>query len=191
MRPSAGSGSRAGGGMPISTEDRARYPANWSSELSPAVLLRARLQCECMGECGRGHEGVRCPERHLHWSVWGGLRHRVILTTAHVNHTPEDGRPEILRAWCQGCHLHYDRDHHDQSRVLRLQLGLEAAGQETLFDARAVGRNGACQPADGFDVEEISQWALPLVDPRRFEELQTLSVELLPEEVRAGLDAAI
>jgi 5-methylcytosine-specific restriction endonuclease McrA len=45
-----------------------------------------------------------------------GTGSTVVLTTAHLNHTPEDCRPENLRAMCQGCHLHYDREHHAQTR---------------------------------------------------------------------------
>lgn len=33
---------------------------------------------------------------------------RIVLTVAHLNHTPEDCRPENLRAWCQRCHNRYD-----------------------------------------------------------------------------------
>lgn len=99
--------------MPIRPENRNRYPADWP-EISRSIKERAGWRCECHGECGRGtHEG-RCPNRH------GGNAHgtgsRVVLTTAHLDHTPENCDPENLRAMCQGCHLHYDREHHAETR---------------------------------------------------------------------------
>lgn len=38
-----------------------------------------------------------------------------VLTVAHLNHQPEDCRPENLKAMCQRCHLRYDHDHHQQN----------------------------------------------------------------------------
>ena len=40
---------------------------------------------------------------------------RVVLTIAHLNHTPEDNRDENLRAMCQRCHLKYDAAHHTKN----------------------------------------------------------------------------
>lgn len=36
----------------------------------------------------------------------------IVLTTAHLNHEPEDCRPENLAAMCQRHHLAYDHIHH-------------------------------------------------------------------------------
>jgi len=36
----------------------------------------------------------------------------IVLTVAHLNHEPEDCRPENLAAMCQRHHLAYDHDHH-------------------------------------------------------------------------------
>lgn len=38
-----------------------------------------------------------------------------MLTTAHLDHTPENCASDNLRSMCQGCHLHYDRTHHAQT----------------------------------------------------------------------------
>ncbi len=47
------------------------------------------------------------------WSWEDGDRPLVIvLTVAHLNHQPEDCRPENLAAMCQRHHLAYDHDHH-------------------------------------------------------------------------------
>lgn len=44
---------------------------------------------------------------------------RVVLTVAHLNHTPGDDRDENLAALCQWCHLIYDLEHHERSRASR------------------------------------------------------------------------
>lgn len=36
----------------------------------------------------------------------------IVLTVAHLDHTPENCDPANLRAWCQQCHLRYDARHH-------------------------------------------------------------------------------
>jgi len=36
----------------------------------------------------------------------------IVLTVAHLNHQPEDCRPENLAAMCQRHHLAYDHQHH-------------------------------------------------------------------------------
>lgn len=43
---------------------------------------------------------------------------RVVLTIGHVNHDKEnhDVRDEDLKAWCQKCHLNFDKIHHSESR---------------------------------------------------------------------------
>lgn len=44
-------------------------------------------------------------------------RIRVVLTIAHLNHTPGDDRPENLKALCQWCHLWHDRNQHRATRA--------------------------------------------------------------------------
>ena len=39
----------------------------------------------------------------------------IVLTVAHLNHEPEDCRPENLAAMCQRHHLAYDAEHHKQT----------------------------------------------------------------------------
>ena len=39
----------------------------------------------------------------------------IVLTVAHLNHEPEDCRPENLAAMCQRHHLAYDAQHHKQT----------------------------------------------------------------------------
>lgn len=99
--------------MPIRPENRTRYPKNWS-EISLRIKTRAGWRCECEGECGRGTHEFRCP--NIHGKPAYGTGSKVILTTAHLNHTPEDCEDENLKAMCQGCHLWYDKDHHAETR---------------------------------------------------------------------------
>ena len=110
---------------PIRPENRDRYPADWP-ELSRRIRFeRAAGRCECLGECGRGTHDGRCPNRHGEPAY--GTGSKVVLTTAHRNHQPEDCRPENLAAMCNGCHLHYDRDHHAATRAATRAAAL--AGQ--------------------------------------------------------------
>lgn len=99
--------------MPIRPENKARYPKDWK-QISLAIKERAGWQCECNGECGRGTHAGRCTNRHKEPAY--GTGSTVILTTAHLDHQPENCTPDNLRAMCQGCHLHYDRHHHTQTK---------------------------------------------------------------------------
>lgn len=120
--------------MPIRPENRDRYPDDWDEVSARIRFERAGGRCECKGECRRGtHEG-RCPNRHGQPAY--GTRSKVCLTTAHLNHTPEDCRDENLRAFCNGCHLHYDKDHH--AATASHTRAVEAAeGMSPLFDLEA------------------------------------------------------
>ena len=118
---------------PIHPEDRDRYPANWR-EISDSIRFdRAGGECECTGECGDTHPRGRCRAPHgerivrakgrpSFWAYAVGDEDqaiKVILTVAHLDHTPENCEPENLRAMCQRCHLRYDRAHHAASRRRR------------------------------------------------------------------------
>ena len=103
--------------MPIRPENRKRYPTEWP-ELSRFIRFkRAGGRCECHGECGADGCG---PERcsAVHGYPAPVSRKPVVLTTAHLNHQPEDCRPENLQAMCQRCHLAYDAEHHAETRRL-------------------------------------------------------------------------
>ena len=115
---------------PIRASQKARYPKDWPQISDRIKVTRAGGRCECEGECGRGTHDGRCPNRHGKPAY--GTGSRVILTTAHLNHTPEDCRDENLKAMCQGCHLHYDREHHAQTRAEPNAAALAIAGQCSL-----------------------------------------------------------
>jgi hypothetical protein len=112
--------------MPI---DYKRYPANWKSEIVPAVLRRAGNCCE---ECGlKNKQIVFCVKiwikdgaRYNLSSIWFSSESdakrecrtspvypvKVVLTVAHLDHDEEnhDVKIDRLKAMCQICHLRYD-----------------------------------------------------------------------------------
>jgi len=64
---------------------------------------------------------------------------RVVLTVAHLNRMPEERGEDQVAAMCNGCHLHYDRQHHAQTRQRTLTARLEAL-MDPLFEiTRDVG----------------------------------------------------
>lgn len=125
---------------PIRPDQRGRYPANWPAISELVRFRRAGGRCECTGECGHNHRAeldenpaadlvgdtdaelaevfgdlTRCLAEH-------GRPHpvtdsRVVLTTAHLDHQPENCDMANLRAMCQRCHLAYDREHHAETRA--------------------------------------------------------------------------
>lgn len=120
--------------MPIRPEMRDKYPPDWP-DISRRQKEAAGWRCACYGECGRPPAHLagdrRCPNRHGEPARETGSQ--VVLTTAHLNHDPTDNSDGNLRPMCNGCHLHYDRDHHAETRR-KTRLAAElAAGQEGLF----------------------------------------------------------
>lgn len=112
--------------MPIRPENKDRYPADWPA-ISLAAKQAAGWRCACTGQCGRGTHRGRCPNRHGQAAYGTGTK--VVLTTAHLNHQPEDVHPDNLAVMCQGCHLHHDRAHHLVTAALTRAAELAAAGQ--------------------------------------------------------------
>lgn len=94
--------------MPIKAENKNRYPVDWK-KISRAIRFdRAQNRCEFCGA-----------ENYMPHPETGS---KVILTVAHLNHTPEDCNPENLRALCQRCHLNYDKEYHAHSRRRTAEL---------------------------------------------------------------------
>ena len=120
--------------MPIRDENKARYPADWKA-ISRRIRDLAGQVCQQCGapngemirrgvsEAGtplwrhvsasayedgfhadHGHQIPDTGEDTVNW----GKPVRVILTTAHLDHTPENCSDCNLRAWCQRCHNVYD-----------------------------------------------------------------------------------
>lgn len=115
---------------PIRPENLRRYPPDWRTLANRIKWTRAKGRCECEGQCGRGHAPERCPNRHFEPAADTGSR--VILTVAHLDHTPENCADDNLLAMCQACHLHYDRDHHAATRAATSVKAAALAGQSEL-----------------------------------------------------------
>lgn len=158
--------------MPIRPENKARYPKDWSS-ISQRIRQQAGNKCE---ECGvPNHElGGRdelgnwwkarptgATSTHLTWPLPGDdgwcerkdheprrLRIvRIVLTVAHLDHTPENCADENLRAWCQRCHNRYDAAMRRAGIKSRARA---TAAHKDLFDDE--GKSEFCgpsQPAGG------------------------------------------
>lgn len=118
--------------MPVRPSEKARYPKDWK-DISLRIRDRAQGRCECVDEC-RLHPWGRCVEKQGRkaWFAKG----KIVLTVAHLNHTPEDCRDENLKAMCQRCHLRYDASHHQanasETRRFKAQQALLKAGQKFL-----------------------------------------------------------
>lgn len=125
--------------MPIRPELRARYPDDWK-EIRSRIVGRAGNRCECEGECGL-HHGRRCCERNGERAYFA--KGRIVLTVAHLDHTPENCDPSNLRAMCQRCHLRYDADHHQETAAQTRRAKLEADGQQGLFPCKVTGVGNA------------------------------------------------
>jgi 5-methylcytosine-specific restriction endonuclease McrA len=113
---------------PIRPEMAHRYGEAWAV-LALTLKFCADYRCECDGRCGRPAEHLedgRCRNRQGEPAY--GTGSKVVLTIAHLDHEPSHNERSNLMVACQGCHLHYDREHHGQTRAARL----ERAGQLTL-----------------------------------------------------------
>ena len=124
--------------MPIKPENKKRYPANWK-QIRAEILRRAGNRCErCnVRQYGVGHwtdEGFHYVRGNAYWDQFmyttshaeareaaddvNGFGDReapvivIVLTIAHLDHTPENCDPSNLQALCQRCHLRHDARHH-------------------------------------------------------------------------------
>lgn len=146
--------------MPVLPENLNRYPKNWLAisegikrradwkcEGSPDFpdcrvphgALGGRTEDGAWLDAlplGEGLRGLEWPRPGSEaWCAAGGRREqlriiRVVLTVGHLDHQPENCEPDNLRAWCQRCHLRYDRHHHAETRRARRAVG-------DLFEDRA------------------------------------------------------
>lgn len=131
--------------MPIKPENKKRYPANWKTEIRPKILERANNCCENCGVANKSLliyrnnklDDIIEPsdfvyELHKHdagktWTTYENgklIRYRkalVVLTIAHLDHTPENCNEDNLRAWCQRCHNKYDAKHRAETRQRQKQ----------------------------------------------------------------------
>ena len=131
--------------MPIRPENRARYPATWG-EIRADVLRRAHNRCE-WDDCGAVNHAVGYWRKGAFAPLPPRLREagyeagdivacangealkliRIVLTIAHLDHTPENCDLSNLRAWCQRHHLGYDAPHHAETAYATRRQGRAVA----------------------------------------------------------------
>jgi hypothetical protein len=96
--------------------NRKLYPPDWE-EISRDAKERAGWRCE---GCGVRHGAVGFRDKHGAFTevdpdvarVFGGFKViKIILTTGHVDHDPQNNDPSNLRSWCQQCHNRHDASH--------------------------------------------------------------------------------
>jgi hypothetical protein len=103
--------------MPIRPENKARYPANWKSEVVPRIRARSGNRCECSGQCGKLHTEIAGGRLEGTCGKFNGepiddiIGPFIVLTVAHLDHTPENCSDDNLLHMCQGCHNRYDAPH--------------------------------------------------------------------------------
>jgi len=152
--------------MPILPQNRARYPPDWPA-ISRGVRERAGHRC---ARCGlgnysvviRGHLGAieRVVGDLLPGASFAAARALceraraagfraivVVLTVAHLNHQPEDCRPENLQALCQRCHNRHDAAHRAETRRATRACSRPLPLLESPPIDAATGE--ALEPADG------------------------------------------
>lgn len=140
--------------MPIKPENKARYPADWKA-ISTAVKESQGWRCHfCKAQHGtiiaRGQgrflDTYMTDDAEVYSANSGEMvgyvrmsdydvkgMVKVVLTTAHLDHTPENCAPSNLRALCQQCHLRYDALHH-AATAMATRRAKALARQPELFD---------------------------------------------------------
>lgn len=120
--------------------NRSRYPANWDA-IALSVKSNANWECE---QCGRpcrkpGESDAVLIARIKADTEWAPDLYdenlnlklvRFTLTTAHLNHIPEDCKESNLSALCSVCHCRFDLKAMPRKKMLLR----EYQGQLRLFD---------------------------------------------------------
>lgn len=112
---------------PIRASEQHRYPKEWPA-IRARILARADGRCEFQRADGRGR--CNAPDLTIVWRRKDNLEDwsldgehvdmapanfyavKVVLTIAHLNHTPEDVSDGNLLSGCQLHHLRHDAKHH-------------------------------------------------------------------------------
>lgn len=111
--------------MPIRPENRKRYPTDWQ-------VIRERIRARAGNACEGSPRFPDC--RAANGQPHPVTGSKVVCTTAHLDHTPENCADENLRFWCQRCHLVYDAPHHAANAAITRQ---EKRGQPDLLGRAA------------------------------------------------------
>ncbi len=132
--------------------NRKLYPKNWEA-IAREIKEAANWTCQqCDRPCRRPGETLfdfetRIAEHHAEtWAAdlyeeidddeFGSVvvtrDRRFVLTVAHLNHRPEDCRPENLKALCTVCHCRMDIA--PNALATKRAIALERQGQLNLLD---------------------------------------------------------
>ena len=116
--------------------NRTLYPKNWN-KISFSVKDNAGWICE---KCGK-----QCRKPGEPFDT-----HKRTLTTAHLDHNPQNCNKDNLKEYCAPCHLRYDAQHHAETRKKKKE-GNDYNDVGYIFE--------------DFDWEDIEAWAeLPSVE---------------------------
>jgi 5-methylcytosine-specific restriction endonuclease McrA len=126
--------------MPIRAENRQRYPKDWK-----AISLEVREAAGWRCEGSPAYPDCRAENAKPHPSTGS----TVVLTVAHLDHTPENCERANLRAWCQRCHNTYDMP---MRRAGIAQRARDALGVPDLFPSGAPADDGG----DGVPVHTLT-----------------------------------
>jgi len=114
---------------------KSRYPANWH-EIALQIKEKANWKCEeCGRECRKAGESLTefikriAPTADLLIEIVAKPT-RVVLTTSHLDHIPENCEASNLKALCAPCHCRYDLKAMPQKKMLKREF----YGQLKLFD---------------------------------------------------------
>ena len=136
----------------MSPINRSAYPANWESISRRIRFERAQGRCE---RCGVAHGAVGARDANGLWrdkaeidallpaalgELYPTLASRkmikIVLTCAHLNRDESSDAEMSIAAYCQRCHLAYDRhDNWQRRRRNQLQRWVEA-GQKAFSFAK-------------------------------------------------------
>jgi len=96
---------------PIKSENKYRYPKNWD-EIRERIRIRANDKCEWCGVVN--YSWINRKSREICLSdEYNAIR--IVCTTAHLDHTPENNEDNNLAFLCQKCHNKYDAPHRKQT----------------------------------------------------------------------------
>jgi len=165
--------------MPISKENRKRYPGNWK-QIRAQILDRANHCCE---------GSPKYPDcRVANYSKHPITGSKVVLTIAHLDHTPENCAESNLKAWCQRCHNTYDAPHRALSRwCKRLEKLLNELCEVDDFKVVADNTFGLLAESNKVFNIEISFASGYYTDLPLYHDFDNISLSLLFEDIKAWI----
>jgi hypothetical protein len=114
--------------MPILKENREFYGDEWKRISEYIRYTRAKNKCESCGKenhsfgfydnWGTWHRAeLKEPDKFVFGDVdeKGNRLIKVVLTVAHLDHSPQNNDLSNLKALCQKCHNSYDRSHRNET----------------------------------------------------------------------------